>query len=325
MKVSSKNRIVAYIQRQGEASAKELAEYLGISRQALYKQLKKLMVMRRIYKIGKPPKVFYLIKEEMPESPDFAIGKNLKKIINENFLLITPAGERKSGLDGFVHWCEKHNQPVAKTAVEYASTLAKYEKFKKNGLADGMEKIKNTFQKVNLDALFYIDFYSLERFGKTKLGQLLLYAKQSQNKKIISELAEIVRPAAAALIKKYRIDGVGFIPPTVKRDIQLIKELEKKMRFSQQSIKITKIKTEIAVPQKTLSKLNERIENAKATFIVEGSAVYDNILLIDDALGSGATLNEIATQIKRKKLCRGKIIGLAITGSFKGFDVISEV
>ena len=49
------------------------------------------------------------------------------------------------------------------------------------------------------------------------------------------------------------------------------------------------------------------------------------MLLIDDAVGSGATLNETAKQIRNKKLASGKIIGLAITGSFKGFDVISEV
>lgn len=49
------------------------------------------------------------------------------------------------------------------------------------------------------------------------------------------------------------------------------------------------------------------------------------MLLIDDAVGSGATMNEIAKQIKNINLVSGEIIGLSITGSFKGFDVISEV
>lgn len=79
------------------------------------------------------------------------------------------------------------------------------------------------------------------------------------------------------------------------------------------------------VPQKTLTKLEDRIENAKNTIFVDDRQVHDNILLIDDAVGSGATLNETALQIKRKKLCTGKIYGLAIVGSFKDFDVISEV
>jgi predicted amidophosphoribosyltransferase len=79
------------------------------------------------------------------------------------------------------------------------------------------------------------------------------------------------------------------------------------------------------VAQKTLNKLQDRIDNAQQTIIVEDKTPFDNILLIDDAVGSGATLNETAAQIKRKKLCKGRIIGLAIVGSFKGFDIISEV
>jgi predicted amidophosphoribosyltransferase len=74
-----------------------------------------------------------------------------------------------------------------------------------------------------------------------------------------------------------------------------------------------------------LNKLDDRIENARNTLIVEDNEQCENILLIDDAVGSGATLNETAAQIKSKKICRGKIIALAITGSFKGFDVISEI
>jgi predicted amidophosphoribosyltransferase len=84
-------------------------------------------------------------------------------------------------------------------------------------------------------------------------------------------------------------------------------------------------KTPIIVPQKTLSKLPDRIENANATIVVEDNRVYKNILLIDAAVGSGATLNETARHIREKRLCSGTIYGLAITGSFKGFEVITEV
>ena len=101
--------------------------------------------------------------------------------------------------------------------------------------------------------------------------------------------------------------------------------LEKGLKENSRKVSIVKIKTTVAVPQKTLNKLEDRIENAKKTLIVEENSIFNNILLIDDAVGSGATLNETARKIKEKKICKGKIIGLAITGSFKGFDVISEV
>lgn len=57
-----------------------------------------------------------------------------------------------------------------------------------------MNKLMNTkgYDKILLDKLFYIDFYDIERFGKTPLGTLIHYAKQGQNKYLMKILvAEI--------------------------------------------------------------------------------------------------------------------------------------
>lgn len=51
---------------------------------------------------------------------------------------------------------------------------------------------------------------------------------------------------------------------------------------------------------------------------------FKHVLLIDDAVGSGSTLNQIAEKIKNKEVAK-KVTGLAIVGSFKGFDVITDV
>ena len=104
-----------------------------------------------------------------------------------------------------------------------------------------------------------------------------------------------------------------------------MKKLEKYLKVALPTVSVVKVKTPITIPQKTLSKLEDRVENARKTIIVDDTRQYTNILIIDDAVGSGATLNQTAKQIKHKGLQKGKIIGLAITGSFKGFDVISEV
>ncbi len=239
-------------------------------------------------------------------------------------MVITPPGERLGGVSGFAYWCNKQKLPVEKTAREYEQTLKKYARYKKDGLIDGLYKLKHTFEKVYLDKMFYIDFYSIERFGKTKLGQLLLYAKQSQDRELMKELVEKIEPSINALIKKYNINAVGFIPPTVRREVQLMRELERDLGLSLPAVSILKVKTDVAVPQKTLNKLPDRIENAAATFVINESRFFKTILLIDDALGSGATLNETAAKIKDRKLA-DIVIGLAITGSFSGFEVISEV
>lgn len=323
------SKIIKYIKDKNHVSANELVDYLGISRQALFKHhLTRLVNDRVLIKSGRPPKVYYSIAplEEpgaLVESHD--IDNEIKGLINQNFLIITPAGERIEGLAGFVYWCQKNNLPFKKTAEEYLKTFKRYEKYKKEGLINSGEKLKSTFKNVFLNKLFYIDFYSIERFGKTRLGQLLLYAKQSQNKKLMNEIIEIVKPSVGKIIKQFKIDGVGFIPPTVKRETQLMKILEKGLKLNLRKLDVIKIKTTVSVPQKTLNKLADRIENAKSTIIVSDNHSFNNILLIDDAAGSGATLNETAKKIRDKKICKGNIIGLTITGSFNGFDVISEV
>jgi hypothetical protein len=326
MKTNTSKRILEYIRNNTQATGSELADTFDISDRAIRKQLSKLLEENKIRKIGRPPKVYYLInlKAKEGEKYEFADLK-AKKEIDDKYLIISPAGEKKEGWEGFVYWCEKNNLPVLKTANEYLKTLKKYEAYKKNGVIDGTAKIKSTFSNLYLDKVLYLDFYSIERFGKTKLGQLLLYAKQSQNKTLMKEIVEQIKPIVKSIIKKYKIDGIGFIPPTVKRETQLMKILEKGLQDNIRKLSVVKVKTVVAVPQKTLNKVNDRIENARNTIIVDENSSYNNILLIDDAVGSGATINETAKKIKDKKICKGKVIGLAITGSFKGFDVISEV
>ncbi len=323
MKTSEK--IIKYIKERGQSTGAELSDFLDISDRGIRKQLYSLIEKGVLDKIGRPPKVFYKLKKEEVNNGFEEIDKEAVDIINKKYLMISPSGKRMEGADGFLYWCKKNNLPIKKTAQEYIKTIAKYEHFKKSGLIDGSKKMKDTFNVFNLDKLYYLDFYSMERFGKTKLGQLLLYSKQSQDKKIMKELIVSIRPRVEKIVAEFNINGIMFVPPTVKREVQLMKILESGLGKNNRIVKITKIKTEITVPQKTLNKLNDRIENARSTFVVEDNSSYNNILIIDDAVGSGATMNEIAGKIRNKNICKNKIVGLAITGSFKGFDIISEV
>lgn len=322
--MKTSERILKLVVEKGEVTASELAQELDISRQALHRHLLELIFSGQLTKIGKPPKVFYALGEKLKEKVIYEVSAEIKKVIDQNYFIITPSGERLEGFLGFTYWCEKQKLPVEKTAKEYVVTLKKYSAFRTDGKIDGMTKMRGTFKQVYLDDIYYLDFYSIERFGKTKFGQMLLYAKQSQNKKLIHELIGDIRPTIEKMLKKFKIDGVGYIPPTVKREMQFMSELRKNLNLPLRELAITKIKTEVIVPQKTLNKLSDRIENAKRTFVVSSGGHFGTILLIDDAVGSGATLNEIAKKIKDKKIAK-KVVGLAITGSFKGMDVINEV
>lgn len=323
MKTSQK--IINYIREHQQATGQELTDFIGITGRGVRKQLLTLLKQGFLSKKGHPPVVYYQIKETPDNVPTNSPPKRILEIINSNYLYITPRGEKLAGLAGFEFWCKKQGLSIEKTAKEYVVNFNKFLSYKQNGFIDGLSKLKKTYDQVFLNDLCYLDFYSIDRFGKTKLGQLLLYAKQSQEIVLMNELISTLAPAIERLIKQKNITSVGFIPPTVKRQVQFMTVLRKRLQLNLRSIKIKKIKSDVAVPQKSLGKLVDRIENAKHSIVVSETSSHENILLVDDAVGSGATLNETAKQIREKGICRGKIIGLAIVGSYKGFDVISEV
>lgn len=325
MKTDTAQRIIKMLSKNKRVSAKEMVDALGITRQGLFLQIAKLMRAGKIAKVGKPPSVYYFVPDVKEQNRIFLLDKRIADFVNSRYLYVSPLGEKLVGMRGFEEWCRKTDQDVAKTAREYMLTQQKYDKRTREGVIKGINKLNKTFPQVYLDELFYLDFYSIERFGKTKLGQLLLYAKQSQSRELIRELVTSVMKKINDLIVKYQIESVGFIPPTVKREVQLMKELERELALPLRKIKIQKVRTELMIPQKTLSHLSDRVENAVKTIMVEEDGKHNNILLIDDAVGSGATLNETAKQIRDRDMVKGKIIGLAIVGSYKGFDVISEV
>lgn len=324
--MTTTEKIIQYIQKNDQASGSELARYLDISDRAVRKQLKTLLDRQIIIKIGTPPKVFYKIsnKSVTGEIRPYSISKKSKDIVEKNFLYITPLGEYIEGISGFLKWCSERNLDIKLQAEQYIKILSEVAKTKKNGVIIATEKLRSSFDIIYLNEVFYLDFYSIPQFSKTKLGQLLLYAKQSQDKQRIGMISSAVKPLILKVIANYKIDAVGFIPATIKREVQFMRELERNLNLTLPLIKISKIKTEIIVPQKTLSKMADRILNAKNTIIVEDRRKFNNILLIDDAVGSGATLNETAKKIIESGLANN-VFGLAITGSYKGFDVISEV
>ncbi|MDQ7022364.1 MAG: hypothetical protein Q9M97_02345 [Candidatus Gracilibacteria bacterium] len=84
-------------------------------------------------------------------------------------------------------------------------------------------------------------------------------------------------------------------------------------------------KSDNYLEQKKIFNLEGRIENARNSFEVgKIEKENSNILLIDDVIDSGATLNSIATKIKENNKVN-QIIGLGGIGSLKGIIKITDI
>ncbi|HVU55475.1 MAG TPA: hypothetical protein VHD83_10490 [Puia sp.] len=332
--MTAKDKIIELFLNSNELTIKEIVDKVGISNQMAHLVVKNLLQENKLEKLGAPPKTIYrFIQDDHLNHPAEtiykmpALGEKESNFLQKTFLIVTETGDLLEGIKAFDYWTRQRKLPFAKTLHEYMLTKERYSKYyEPSGVINGIEKLKNTkgYDHIWLDNLYYLDFYAIERFGKTRLGVLLHYAKQGQNKFLMRIMMESVNSRVKEFLNEQQADAIGFVPPTIRREVQLMKFIQTQLNISLPVIEIKKISGIIPVPQKSLSKLEERIRNAENTFAITDRRSFGHVVLIDDAVGSGSTLNQIAGKIKNKGVAK-KVTGLAIVGSFKGFDVITDI
>jgi biotin operon repressor len=325
--MKTRDKLIKLLTKHRQLTVHDMAELLQVSRQYIHRVLIELQEDGLLMVVGKAPKVYYSLVQQKDDSIVNVFDYSDELFLKQHFIQVNPLGNLLEGVDAMRYWCEKQGLPLDKTIGEYIETRKKYLAFFNNAsLIDGLGKLNSTkgIGVVGVDELYYLDFYAIERFGKTRLGTLMHYAKQGQNRELMKKIADEIIHRVHKLIVDHSIDAVLFVPPTIDRKVQIMSVLEKMLKIDRPVMRVDKIKSRLVIPQKALSKLFERVENAKNTFYVPKQKAFNRVLILDDAIGSGATINEIALKIKEQKLAK-EIIGVAITGSYKGFEVISEL
>jgi hypothetical protein len=195
--MSAAEKIWALFEQNTDWSVVELSREIGVSKQLVHRIVKKLVDEGKIQKLGLPPKTIYRKPgHTAPISSANPFSETDSIYLQNNFLAISETGEYLEGYNGFGQWCIKRNLPVQKTFDEFKKTKQKYQRYYNTaGIIDGLEKIKQTkgFEDIYLDELYYLDFYAIERFGKTKLGTILHFAKQGQNKFLMNILLDKIK------------------------------------------------------------------------------------------------------------------------------------
>lgn len=328
MVTDTREKILSYISLHGRVRPNELVSYLGIGLTAIHRQLKTLVVTGKITRTGKPPLVFYVMSDKVKHNV-FSVPKEVKEVIERTYLYVTPNGEVLSGMEAFGSWTEKIglDSLSGQLAKEYVEARVKADSFfNSNGMINTTQKLKDTFEELWIDEVYCRDFYALPKFGKTKLGQLVLFSKLAQKRDFIPKIVEDCKSGIEEIIAKHDIDAVGFIPHSLPRKVQFLTEFSLDLDLKLPKIQFVKAYANgVPIAQKSLSKLEERMENARKTIeIKEVVSKYKNVLIIDDAIGSGSTFNEVARKLKMSGVA-AKVYGFAVVGSMKDFEVINEI
>jgi hypothetical protein len=328
MYTQTKSKIIEIVHKNQQVTVKHLVEELGLTQAAVHRALNKLTELGTLGKKGTPPKVYYyLLKTKEPIS-EVNITKEDRSKLEQQYLYFEPTGQMHQGVAGFLMWMRSTNnkQKPENCIQDYLGILKEAESHRGElGAIEATKRFSNLFEKVHLDSVYYYDFYSLIKFGKTKVGHLLHHGKQAQNKKLIKMVSTLSEPVLKKIIQREKIDAVVWTPHSIPRQVPFMSEYKKNLGLDIPNIEIVKVyHGDVPIAQKSLSKIEERILNAKETMVIVPTKItYKNVLVIDDAVGSGATLNELALQLKTKGV--RKVLGFAVVGSYKGFEVIKEV
>ena len=305
-----KKEILECIKKIGTTSPREVSSITKYGSSTVTKYIAELLADGYITKSGNPPHVSYKVVPYASE------------IIQESFMY-RDGNITLFGIEGFWKWSEKVLKEYSdeEKVKIYEDAYREYQKMK--GL-HGYYTIDLKIEDVVLDGLFCINLYNMPiKDGitkRTKSAHLFEIVKGSGNKEKLSKKVEYFYDDIKNIIsfvEEKNIEAVSFIPPTANRPVQVMKLLRK--YFEKFTIPTVEIKRNFTDPtgsrieQKHIGSVERRIENARETYNPILGKEYESVLLVDDLIGSGATINEVARKIKEKGIAK-KVYAMGLVG-----------
>lgn len=276
----ARDRILEMFKDYRELSVKEITDRTSFCKQMIHYTLKQLILAKQIERIGHPPKTIYrLIPIEImsPRPTGFSPGN----VDLDDFLVVTGAGEMMEGETAFLHWCRERSLPPEEMLIEYGRIQQKHARYHDtHRLIDGLDMFTATmgYGSTWLNGFNFLDFDTMGKFGKTRLGTLVCHAKHSQSKVLMELLVDSIATRILDFIKRNQPDAIGFVPPVIHRNFQLIKYIQSRLDIPLPLLDIKKI-SNTAIPQTSIPTLGERRRNADNNFCVTARKSFDAVVV----------------------------------------------
>lgn len=345
-------QIAQFLWDVGPSKIGAICEFYDSNRVSIGKILKLWVELWYIQKTWKAPHSYYSITDLAKTHFGLTQTQNIwkestilleysdRKLL-DSFYKFESNGKVLSWAEGFVKRCQnpKRNIDPYEAAKRYIQIIHSIENRKNAcGLIDVTKefiqgsKQKHKQSKIFIDRMYYCDRNNYDEFGRGPLAEQAFFAKTSSNMHLNKKVIQEVLPFIDCLIHKQKIDAIAITPWSINRKVQLLWVLRKALSiYHIPFIPLEKyFPHNIPIAQKSL-KWDQRFVNAESSLQINMQAIqkvpkkYHTILLIDDFVGSGATMNISAKKIKQLQLTEN-IIWLAFVGNIDmSYEVISEI
>lgn len=310
----------------------KIASMLWVSTRTAIRGTSTLISQWLIEKKWNVPQVqYYPIDTSVIKKKQVHFDKDIVRLLEQERYQISRKWVELVWVDGFIQWCEDRKLDPIPAVDRWIWHIRYMDSITSIYGIDATHKLID-YPDSHLTKLLYGSIYALPEFGKTKYGTWMELAKTYPSIKIFDKIFSYVNPIINQIILKYNIQALCFVQPTAQRKMQIMHYAEKVIFKDTPRISIQKTPWYFPA-QKTLSKREDRIANAKASFEIIDQQIdtYENILIIDDAVWSGATLVEIANKLLKiwniKNIIWFSMVGTAngIFDQMPKYEVIAAV
>jgi predicted DNA-binding protein YlxM (UPF0122 family) len=314
--IGIKASIVELLENYNELSVVEITKQLNVSKQSVHLCMKQLLDESIVQKYGKVPVTFYKLiapHHAISDLTQIQLSEDEKNTI-ASYTMLSPSGELLYGIEAMQYYCKLHNKGLHEHVKLYVAERTRLNRIKDtSGLINGHNHFRQLvgISDYEINDLYHVDHKCLGNLGSSQLGTLVDLAKSVQHDELFEEIIHAIKKQIVNFIYMSDFDAVAFVPRTIPREKQLMKVLEEGLSIALPKVVIHKVVNQIPVAQKSLSLKEDRKTNAENSFMIPQQPKYKHLLLIDDIMTSGATLNTIGLKIKRKKIAI-KITGLTI-------------
>lgn len=354
-------QIIQFLDTNGPSKIGSICDKFGSNRVSVGKILQTGIDLAYIQKDGKAPHSYYSITKlakihfviahdvvsQVQQSRNNSVRTNNEALSYSDrkaladFYKFESNGKLLQWADGFIERCNnpKRKLDIHDAAKRYDQIISSIEQRKNNcGLIDvtqefiqGM-KSKQKQTAVYIDTMYYCDRNNYDEFGRWPLAEKAFFAKTSSNIDLNKMVIGEILPVIDCLLHAHKIDAIGITPWSINRKVQVLWELKKALtKYGIPFIPLEKyFPNNIPVAQKSL-RWDQRFINAQSSIQINLPALqkidkkFKTILLIDDFVGSGATMNISAQKIKQMEITNN-IIWLAFVWNFDmSYDVINEI
>ncbi len=309
---------------RGAARPVELMRELGLSRQTIQRELRRLLGEGKINKTGRPPQVFYQLvtgsgktsRRELPEGISWEFWSSYPEVVEQyeaqlayleqHYLYITPDGRMLTGVAGFEQWASivAPEQALTELIEEYVALREQADGLMKDGLWPSGSN-------------YFSDVPELPGFGRTRLGQLVAHAAESQNTTLMGQIASEIRPALQRLVASQQIDLLAVTPPAGPRKIHLLERLKWDLALGLPELRLLRqYQGEIVVGSDSFTSQAERAAQARQTIslpeLEPGQLAGKTILVMDDSVDPAVVLEEIRAKLRAAGARR--VLGYAMVG-----------